>query len=72
MMFLFINILFFPYVYVGMVGKNWLLLVESEGSSDEDDDEDTRDLEGRTTTSEGTEVKFYIFYYSDHFAFLTN
>ncbi|CAO1394236.1 unnamed protein product [Diamesa serratosioi] len=30
--------------------------VKSEGSSDEDDDEDTRDLEGRTTTSEGTEI----------------
>ena len=38
-----------------------MLLVESDGSSDEDDDEDTRDLEGRTTTSEGMEVKFYFF-----------
>ncbi|CAO1414006.1 unnamed protein product [Diamesa hyperborea] len=30
--------------------------VKSEGSSDEDDDEDTRDLEGRTTTSQGVEI----------------
>lgn len=41
----------------------WLLLVESEGSSDEDDDEDTRDLEGRTTTKEGTEVNILLYFF---------